>query len=132
MMIISRAAEYGLIAVGYIALHQKEGRMTAHVIYEEFNIPPMYLHKILTNLSRAGILLSKRGPLGGQILAREPEKISLLEIIKAIDGSTFDPCDFTDISNEPSLIKMKKISDKADSELKKVLSETTLAEMIKE
>ena len=51
-MIISRAAQYGLIAVGYIALHQKESKLTAKVISEKFNIPPYFLLKILMTLPR--------------------------------------------------------------------------------
>lgn len=131
-MRISRATEYGLIAVGYIALHKKENELTTHVISEEFNISSNYLQPVLKNLSRAGILLSKQGPGGGYMLAREPEKISLFEIFKAIEGSTFESCDFIeDIANEPFFVRMQEITNKANAELKRVLSETTLADMIK-
>ena len=130
-MIISRAAEYGLIAVGYIALHQKERELNAKVISKEFNISLMFLRKALSDLTKAGILLSKRGPFGGYVLAKEPEKISLLEIVQAMEEFTYDLLNFVeDTSNEPFLVRMNGVSNKANSEIKRVLSEANLAEMI--
>ena len=132
-MRISRAAEYGLIAVGYITLQQNELELPAKVILEKFNIPVSYLYKTLTDLTNARILSSKRGPTGGYVLAREPEKISLLEIIKVIEGPTFESGDFIEnIANESLLVRMKELSGKVNSELQKMLSETTLADIIKE
>jgi Rrf2 family protein len=43
------------------------------------------LEQIFQNLKKAGILKSKRGPQGGYTLARTPEKISILEIIRATE-----------------------------------------------
>jgi len=45
-----------------------------------------YLSKTLKGLVRAGILLSSRGPTGGYRLARPPKRISLLEVVEAVDG----------------------------------------------
>ena len=130
-MIVTQSSQYGLIAVGYIALHQKEMELNTKVISKEFNISLIFLRKTLTDLTKAGILLSKRGPFGGYVLAREPEKISLLEIIQAIEEFTYDLLNFVeDKSNEPFLVRMKEVSKKADSELKRILSEATLADMI--
>ena len=126
-----RATEYGLMAVGYIALNQKENQVQANVISKKFNIPPFFLLKTLNDLAKAGILLSRRGPRGGYVLAREPEEISLLEIIMAIEDITYDHLNFIiEKSNEPFLLRMKKVSKKAESELKRILSEATLADMI--
>jgi Rrf2 family protein len=128
---ISRATEYGLIAVGYIALNQKEKQViTAQSISEKFNISLFFLLKILNCLVKAKILFGKRGPSGGFTLTRKPEKISLLEIIMAIEEIAYDLNFLEDKSNEIFLVRIKKVTKKAESELKKILSEATLADMI--
>jgi len=130
---MNRAAEYGLMAVGHIALNQKENhQVQAQTISDKFKIPSHFMLKILGDLAKGRILLGKRGPFGGYVLAREPEKISLLEIIMATEDITYDHLNFLEgKSNEPFLLKMKKVSKKAESELKRILSEATLADMIK-
>jgi Rrf2 family protein len=51
-----------------------------------YELPPAYLNKQLQALVRAGVLTSVSGPRGGFRLAREPEAISLLDIVAAIEG----------------------------------------------
>lgn len=54
---------------------------------ERFQLPPAYLNKCLQALGRAGILKSTPGVRGGFMLARAPERISLLDIVFAIEGT---------------------------------------------
>jgi Rrf2 family protein len=51
-----------------------------------FELPPAYLNKRLQTLVRAGILASTPGVHGGFRLARPPEKITLMEVVAAIEG----------------------------------------------
>lgn len=53
-----------------------------------YDLPGPYLNKQLQALTRAGILSSTPGPRGGFRLARDPETLSLLDIIVAIEGRT--------------------------------------------
>lgn len=85
-MRISRSTGYAILAAGYIAKRQKEGIILSQSISKEYNIPLEYLLKILQQLVRANILRSKRGPRGGFNLARLTTKITMLEIIEAVDG----------------------------------------------
>ncbi|MFH1370513.1 MAG: Rrf2 family transcriptional regulator [Planctomycetota bacterium] len=85
-MKISRSTGYGVLAAGYIARHQKDGIVLSQTISKEYNIPLEYLLKIMQQLVRANILRSKRGPRGGFMLAKPTAKITLLEIIEAVDG----------------------------------------------
>lgn len=62
----------GVIQVGQIARQQ--------------NIPKRFLEQILNDLKEAGVVESRRGARGGYHLARPPEKISLVEVIRLIDG----------------------------------------------
>lgn len=61
--------------------------MTARALAAFYQLPPAYLNKQLQALTRAGILSSGSGPRGGFQLARRPEKISLLDVVIAIEGS---------------------------------------------
>jgi Rrf2 family protein len=85
-MKISRSTGYGLLAVGYIAKHQDEKIILSQSISREYKIPLEYLLKILQQLVRANVLRSKRGPRGGFSLAKSPKRITMLEIIEAVEG----------------------------------------------
>ena len=64
-----------------------EGRGVAGARLAEFHdLPPAYLAKHLQALSRAGIVMADRGVKGGYRLARAPTKISLLDIVLALEG----------------------------------------------
>jgi Rrf2 family protein len=52
-----------------------------------YDLPAAYLNKQLQALTRAGILTSTPGPKGGFRLARPPERITLLDVVVAVDGS---------------------------------------------
>lgn len=85
-MKISRSTGYALLAAGYLAQHQKQGVVLSQDISKKYNIPLEYLLKILQQLVRANLLRSKRGPRGGFSLAKPVKKITLLQVIEAVDG----------------------------------------------
>ena len=84
-MQITRQADYAVRAVLYLANNGEERSATSQVAQEQ-NIPPSFLAKIISQLSIAGLLHTSRGARGGVTLARQPDEISLLEVIEAIDG----------------------------------------------
>ena len=55
-------------------------------IATEQNIPDRYLEQLLATLRRGGLVRSERGAKGGYLLAREPWKITLLEVVECIEG----------------------------------------------
>ena len=85
-MKLSRSTGYAVLAVGYIAQRQGQGIVLSQDIAEAYDIPLEYLLKILQQLVRADILHSKRGPRGGFSLGKSTNKISLLDILEAVDG----------------------------------------------
>jgi Rrf2 family protein len=60
--------------------------VTAKRLAAFYELPTAYLNKQLQALSRAGILSSTSGPKGGFQLARHPDKITVLDVVVAIDG----------------------------------------------
>ena len=86
MFRFTKQADYGLIAVHYIASQQQGGSVTAKRIAEEYNIPPELLAKILQRLAKRGLIQGQNGPKGGYVLTRNPGEISVGEVVKAIEG----------------------------------------------
>jgi len=90
----STSCQYGLQAMLYIAMHSSKDENVGLIeIAENQEIPRHFLSKILQQLVKAGLLVSMKGPNGGFKLSKKPEKITLLHIIKAIDGlDVFTQC----------------------------------------
>lgn len=83
----SASCHYGLQAMFYIALHStNEINVELSKIATEQNIPKHFLSKILQLLVKHKLLVSTKGPSGGFKLSRPPEEITLIEVVKAIDG----------------------------------------------
>jgi Rrf2 family protein len=75
-----------VLAVYYIAEQAKEGFISIDEIAKCTDIPKPYLSKILQDLCRGGILLSRRGTGGGFALTRSAQEINLRDIIEVIEG----------------------------------------------
>ena len=86
MLQLTTRGNYGILAVFIIAQHARGQFVSIDEISEQSRIPKPYLGKILQDLSRGGILLSRRGSGGGFTLSREPASISLREVIEVIEG----------------------------------------------
>ena len=84
-MRLSARADYALRAAIELAA-SGAGHVTADQLARTQNIPGKFLEAILTQLRRAGLVRSQRGPDGGFWLARPAGEISLADIIRAIDG----------------------------------------------
>jgi Rrf2 family protein len=85
-MQITRQADYAVRAVIYLAKLGADQRAATSQIAQEQQIPPSFLAKIVSQLSVAGLLQTSRGARGGVSLAKSPDRISILEVVEAIDG----------------------------------------------
>lgn len=84
----SRACEYAIRAVLYIAIKSKDGsRLGIKEIAKEIDSPVPFTAKILQTLSREGIIASVKGPRGGFYLRPGARPVPLAAIVKAIDGT---------------------------------------------
>src|SRR5215470_14246022 len=105
MFKLSKKADYGLIAVKHLAMHRNENHAcSASEIAEEYGISTTLMAKVLQKLARQSLVGAKHGSTGGYQLAKEPDRISALEVITAIDGpvlitscvTSHGNCDATD------------------------------------
>lgn len=90
-MKLSQKAEYALRAMLELARQPvKPAPVRSADIARNQDIPEKFLELILVELRRAGLLSSVRGPVGGHKLARPATRISVGEILRAIDGAPFE------------------------------------------
>lgn len=78
-------AKYALRALATLALNGP-GQLQARRIAEDAAVPGKFLEAILVDLRNAGLVESRRGILGGHRLARDPETITLGEVVRVVDG----------------------------------------------
>jgi Rrf2 family protein len=104
MLRLTKKADYGLMALKYLAEHADAASLSAKDVAEAYHIPPQLLAKILQRLAKVGILRSHAGMNGGYSLLKPANEISAFEVIHAIDGPLFitscgpshSGCDLTD------------------------------------
>jgi len=86
MLMLSKKADYALMAMKHLARTSDVSSTSAREIAEQYDIPIELLAKVLQRLVRRGLLASHQGTRGGYLLARAPLQISVADVIQAIDG----------------------------------------------
>lgn len=85
-MIYSKSAEYAIQAMIYLAEQDGDRLSMVSEIAEDHNIPRHFLAKLVQTLTRHHLIKSFRGRKGGIRLARSADKITLLQVVHAIEG----------------------------------------------
>jgi Rrf2 family protein len=130
-MRISRSTGYALLAVGYLMKHKDEGIVLSQTIAKEYGIPLEYLLKILQQLVRGNIIRSKRGPRGGFSLTNNSNKITMLQIVEAVDGPMISQLDLVEQAPKEKFAgKAEKVYEKAIAASKAVFAKTKFADLI--
>ena len=83
---VSTRGDYACRALLSLSLHLDSTPTSVRDIAERTALPQPYLEQILLALKGAGLVRSKRGVGGGYVLARDPEAITLGDIVSAVDG----------------------------------------------
>jgi Rrf2 family protein len=88
---LSHKLEYACRVLAQLGLTHGQDKL-AHIetLATAEVIPANYLVQILNELRGAGLIVSKRGKQGGYALARAPRKISLTQIVEAVDGELLE------------------------------------------
>jgi Rrf2 family protein len=132
MMGVSKSTGYALLAVGYIARKQgATGVVSAQAVAKKYDIPLEYLLKILQQLVRATVLRSKRGPRGGFGLAKPTNKITLLEIIEAVEGTIAGELNVTELARKDRYsTRVQQTYEKAMCQARNVWQKAKLAALL--
>ena len=86
-MKLTTKSEYSLLALIYIARHEKKGFIKIGDICSKYKIPQKYLEQLLSTLKQNQYLKTRRGAVGGYKLAKPARKISIAQIIRTMDGA---------------------------------------------
>ncbi len=89
MLKLTKKADYGLMALKYLAEHPETPAVSAKEVADAYGIHAQLLAKVLQRLTKTGLLKSHAGMNGGYALAKHAASISAFEVIHAIDGPFF-------------------------------------------
>ena len=135
---LSNSCRYGIRAVIYLASQPlSNGKTGIKQISTELWLPQPFLAKILQQLAKQKILSSSKGPHGGFSLLKNPEHITLLDIVKTIDGDDiFTNCIMHNGSCESTGLEKKTCPlhedyEKTRNDLIKLFSKKTIYELVK-
>ena len=85
-MRITYKGDYALKTILDLALHYGNSPVTIHELAKRADIPIKFLEQILLDLKRGSFVESRRGKVGGYLLAKNPAKIKVGDVIRFIDG----------------------------------------------
>jgi FeS assembly SUF system regulator len=85
-MRLTSLADYAVVMMAAAARHRAGARLSAALLAGETGVPLPTAQKLMGRLAAAGLLRSARGGGGGFALAREPQGISLADIVEAVEG----------------------------------------------
>ncbi len=83
-MVMTLEADYAVRIVEMLAVSNK--KIDAHTISDETHVPLRFALKILHKLVAGGLIISYKGAHGGYMIAREPGKITLRQVIESVEG----------------------------------------------
>jgi Rrf2 family protein len=129
----TKTQEYALRAVVWLAQHHDEGAVDNARIAAGTGVPTSYLSKVLQGLSRAGIVVSKRGVGGGFCLEPEPEELTVLDVIGAVEPlRRITTCPLALKSHKKHLCPMHAQLDEALALVEKTLGNSTIRDVMSE
>lgn len=129
-MQISTKGQYGLWAVFDLALHYGQGCVQNADIATRQHIPEAYLVQLLNLLRKGGVVLSLRGPKGGHVLLKQPDTLTVGEVLRILEG----PVDLlgggkeqTGASTEQGVLR--DMWDEVEEAIEGVLSSVTFGDL---
>ncbi|MCE2463197.1 MAG: Rrf2 family transcriptional regulator [Dehalococcoidia bacterium] len=131
MMKVPMKVDYGVRALVELAAHYGEGPVQTAEIAVRQSIPEAYLDQLLTTLHKFGFIRSRRGPMGGHSLARDPSEIHLGMIMLTLEGNT-PVLDCLTEPNECTLsytCAQRDVWRSVDDAVHDLLSATTVADL---
>lgn len=132
-MVITRATEYAVRTVVFLAQQPKNEIVLKKDICRTQEVTPAFLTKILQPLIKAGIVSSQRGVGGGFLLARDPNQITLLDILQAEEGQLkLNHCLVdTNLCHRDAYCSAHEVWYEAQNKMAEVLRHYTVADMVR-
>jgi len=133
-MRLTRAGEYAVRCILYLASRGEGVVSRRKDLAEAMDIPEQFLSKIAQQLARAGMIEIVQGSKGGLRLAVSPDKLSLLDVVETVIGEIFlNDCVMRPEScYRSNTCAVNRVWEKARNQLRETLREATFARLLKE
>jgi Rrf2 family protein len=123
---LSRSASYAAEALAYLAARSDGRLVPSHDIARACGLSEQYLLKLLTLLARGGLVYGVRGPNGGCRLARPAGRISMLDVVEAVDRPVRG--DVAEVGTDAALNRrLQAIYDRATDVERRLLAGVSVA-----
>jgi FeS assembly SUF system regulator len=133
MFRLSKTTDYGIVLLAGLARDPSAEPRNARDLAQSSDLPVPMVSKILKALAREGLLVSQRGSKGGYRLAREPEELTVSEMIRVLEG----PVALTDCAIGPTLCEHETMCAVREPwqlisrVVEKALADVTLADLVR-
>ena len=87
-MKISTKGRYGIRALIDLVVNSECGSVTLKAISERQEISERYLEQIFSLLRKSGLIMGRKGAQGGYILSKNPNEITVGEVLRALEGES--------------------------------------------
>ncbi len=134
-MKLSTKGRYGLKAILDLAVHGNEGHVALKSIAERQGLSENYLEQLFAALKKAKLVKSVRGSQGGYLLGNSPQKISVGDILRALEGSmaptdcVSEGCLTANCSNTDNCVT-RGVWEKIRDGINNVIDNITLQELV--
>ncbi len=126
---LPKTAEYALRAAVWLGRTPDKAESADHLA-KAIHVPRRYLHKVLQDLVKAGLVRSQSGPGGGYRLDCDPGEISILDVINAVGPiERIRTCPLG-LESHTSLCPLHQELDKAYAAMEEAFSRVTVAQVI--
>ncbi len=114
-----------------LARNYGQGPMSLDAVCCTRELPKQYLTKIFASLTKAGLVTPVRGKHGGYELAREPARISVLDVMQAVEGPlAVNFCQYDPPRCEEYQCPLRKVWGKLQATVRDSLANFTLADFL--
>lgn len=133
-MKLTRAGEYAVRCVLYLASQGRGALVSRRVVAEYFAIPDKFLAKIAQQLVRAGIIEIRQGARGGYLLTRDPASLMMLEVVEAMIGEiALNDCVASAATcKSSSNCAVNRVWTRASKQLRQTLAGVSFADLLGE
>ncbi len=128
-MRLSLQVHYAICGIFDLAYNGQGQLVQVRVIGERQGIPTRYLEQIFQRLRKADLIIGKRGPGGGYTLSRPPSRITLREVVEAVEGPLGAADGWGDDAGDASQNRPDFLWPELASGFAQVLSSTTLEQL---
>ena len=130
-MRVSAKSDYALRALIEMASRSDGKAVSAEELGKQQEIPHGFLQAILADLRRSGVVMSQRGQSGGWRMAREPESVSVADVIRAVDGplASVRGTRSEELSYDGTAEPLREVWIALRASLRNVLESVTLADV---